>query len=292
MKEILSNTDLKELFGFKFVSKDIETLQENEIQLSAKEIASNIQKYDLSISENYLKLELPNNGRFIIKDGNCVSIEHNKGQSLENVLVFLYGTCVGALLFQRGLVPLHGSAVMTENGAVLFLGQSGAGKSTTAAALNKRGYSFVSDDICALKLEGGTVYLIPSGADLKLWKQSMNLLEASTEGLSKVRTHVEKYYFPIEPEEKQLCRISKIYLLSTHNKEEIAISDPLKGVSKLHAVSENTYRQKFIHGLNRKNEHFKIISTLLPKIPVIPVLRPHSGKFNDLIDLIEEDMLR
>ena len=53
------------------------------------------------------------------------------------VRLYLLGTCMGALLFQRKLLPLHGSAVVINGKAYAFVGDSGAGKSTLAAAFSK-----------------------------------------------------------------------------------------------------------------------------------------------------------
>ncbi len=62
----------------------------------------------------------------------------------------LYGTVTGLLLAWRGLIPIHGSAVEWNGNAVLFCGASGAGKSTTVAALISRGARLLSDDLSVL----------------------------------------------------------------------------------------------------------------------------------------------
>jgi hypothetical protein len=54
-----------------------------------------------------------------------------------------------------GLEPLHGSAVRVgEGGALLVLGPSEAGKSTTAKLLRQAGMPFVADDACAIDSSG------------------------------------------------------------------------------------------------------------------------------------------
>lgn len=51
----------------------------------------------------------------------------------------------------RGLEVLHASAVAIDRGAVAFLGPSGAGKTSLALALCRRGAAFLADDVLALE---------------------------------------------------------------------------------------------------------------------------------------------
>jgi hypothetical protein len=53
-----------------------------------------------------------------------------------------------------GIEPLHGAAVARGDGSLLLLGPAGAGKSTLAAALERHGYAFMSDDACAIDEHG------------------------------------------------------------------------------------------------------------------------------------------
>jgi hypothetical protein len=49
---------------------------------------------------------------------------------------------------------MHGAAVARDDGAILIPGASGAGKSTLAAFLAAQGYSYLSDDLIALRADG------------------------------------------------------------------------------------------------------------------------------------------
>jgi len=57
----------------------------------------------------------------------------------------------------RGRAVIHGAAVGTEHGAVLLLGPSSAGKSTTALACVDSGFDYLGDDLCAITLESTAV---------------------------------------------------------------------------------------------------------------------------------------
>ena len=91
------------------------------------------------------------------------------------------------LLQLRGTVCLHASAVGAGDGVVGFLGASGKGKSTVAAALVARGFPLVSDDVLPLQVEEGEQGLLagPGLLELRLWSFSARLAGVSEQmGLS------------------------------------------------------------------------------------------------------------
>jgi serine kinase of HPr protein (carbohydrate metabolism regulator) len=61
-----------------------------------------------------------------------------------------------------GRLSLHGSAVSMANGAVVLVGETGAGKSTTAMALVERtGGAFLADDIVPVDWHDGVPFVSP-----------------------------------------------------------------------------------------------------------------------------------
>src|SRR5271165_534370 len=75
-------------------------------------------------------LSIPGIARYLALDGRMIVIDRAAGADDADVRVFLLASVFGALLHQRGVLPLHGSAVAAGPGAVLFLGASVSGKST------------------------------------------------------------------------------------------------------------------------------------------------------------------
>ena len=287
------------LFGFNLVqhnsSPPAGESSENDINILVERNLSpetDVRRYQCKMSENLLELELPNLGRFQIKNGNQITIKYNSGIVPKDILPFLYGSCMGASLYQRGIIPLHGSAVATAKGAILFIGHSGSGKSTLAASMIDRGYPYICDDISAIRILDGDPVLIASHTDLKLWKNALAMLNKSTDGLTPIRSNIEKYFFPIEQKalRKHYC-IHKIYILNIHNKETIELSAPLKGKEKFNQVQNNAYRKKFINGLKRQRTYFNTIMPLLENTEIKTVTRPQKGYFQDLVNCIETDML-
>jgi hypothetical protein len=68
----------------------------------------------------------------------------------------------------RGLEVMHASGVVLDGDAMLFVGPSGIGKSSLAAALVRRGASLLSDDAIALSLNDGALIAHPGSAALHL----------------------------------------------------------------------------------------------------------------------------
>ncbi|MDD5598012.1 MAG: hypothetical protein PHV82_08710 [Victivallaceae bacterium] len=288
------------LFGFNLIEHSSPAIAgecgENDINIRIErnpDPETDIRRYSCKMAENLLEMELPNLGRFRIENGNRITVKHNSAIDSKEILPFLYGACMGASLYQRGLTPLHGSAVATEKGAVLFIGASGSGKSTITAALINRGYQFICDDIGALRMLDGNPVLLASHGDLKLWKSALAMLDKSSAGLTPIRSSLEKYFFPVnrKPPRKHYS-VYKIYILNVHNKESIELSAPLKGKEKFNRVKKHAYRKKFINGLNRQKTYFSTIMSLLANTEIKSVVRPRTGYFQELIDCLETDMLK
>jgi hypothetical protein len=69
---------------------------------------------------------------------------------------------------QRGLLVLHASGVAFPDCAAIFLGETGAGKSTLAAAFYSRGRSIVADDLIAVRNCGPIPQVLPGFPRLRL----------------------------------------------------------------------------------------------------------------------------
>ncbi|GIX30239.1 MAG: hypothetical protein KatS3mg124_0711 [Porticoccaceae bacterium] len=68
---------------------------------------------------------------------------------------------------------LHAAAVAVEDIALAFLGTSGRGKSTLAAAFAARGFSFLADDGLALDRRREGWLALPSHPAIRLWPDSL-----------------------------------------------------------------------------------------------------------------------
>jgi hypothetical protein len=82
----------------------------------------------------------------------------------------------------RGYEALHGAAVQTPAGVVAIVGASGAGKSSLAAELLRRGHGLFGDDVLVVGRHGGGVAAFPGGAHLSLESGNAEGLDAEILG--------------------------------------------------------------------------------------------------------------
>jgi hypothetical protein len=231
-------------------------------------------------------------GAFQVSKGSEITIEIFPNAAPELMRVFLLGSVFGALLHQRGILALHGSAIDTKDGALVITGQSSSGKSTLAASLTRKGYPFVSDDISALHQDEKGFNVHHGIPQIKLWKDVLNKLGID-EGLKQIRPSVEKYRrvvlngFVLQPK-----KVTRIIVLSSKNTNGIEIKE-LRGVKKFEPLKENTYRYEFINALQVSDQHFKSIMDLANSAKIFHVQRPSSPlMIEELTDAVVDKIIK
>jgi hypothetical protein len=124
------------------------------------------------------------------------------------------GTAMGVLALQRGLLPLHASAVEVNGECVAFVGRSGAGKSTLAACLARRGYPLVADDMMTVGFDAAGAAIAWRGApEVKLWGSALDAIGETGAELIPVRPGLAKYYAPAKLSRADSLPLRRIYLL-------------------------------------------------------------------------------
>ncbi|WP_035241287.1 hypothetical protein [Desulfobacter vibrioformis] len=222
-----------------------------------------------------------------ITRGKRITIERAAGALDEEILLFLMGSAMGALLHQRGMLPLHAGAIAVDNEAVLFCGPSGIGKSTLSAAFHKRGLPLLADDVCGVTV-GREVRVVAGFSQLKLWEDSLGQLNKSKDGLRRVSKDPDfrKFFVPIDPPGTQALAVRSLFILSSAGKDEFEVSE-LKGRARIEPVMANTYRPGFLKGLGIQQAHFRMCARLANQARVIRVIRPEQGfRLDELMDLV------
>jgi hypothetical protein len=219
-------------------------------------------------------LRIPGVGRFSITGGDRILIDPDSGADEQSLRLFVLGSCMGAILHQRGFLVLHGSALRFGDRCVAFIGDSGAGKSTTAAALHLRGHEILADDISVIDGSGRVQAGFPQ---MKLWADTARRLGMDTGAMARIRPQADKYAFPVK---RGFCEfplsLAAVFVLRTHDKPEL-LFEPIRGMEKMNLLNQHTYRFEYVRGLGMQRRHLLQCSRLANLVQVTAVTRPIAG---------------
>lgn len=233
--------------------------------------------------------EVPEVARYLVENGSSVTIEPAAGGDEEAIFRFLRMTPTAALLFQRGVLALHAAAVSNGAGAVLLAGDSGAGKSSLAAALALRGWSLLSDDLAAVGLNpAGEPVVRPTFPDLALWPDSLNKLGIDSAGLPRLDANRLSLSVP-QRFSKDSLPLRAVYFLSVHNKEDLRRGEPA-GAERFRAMGKRLYNSRIADALLDKGAYMRIAAAIAQRCRIIRLTRPRGAWcVEELADVIEQE---
>ncbi|MBU7007233.1 hypothetical protein [Phosphitispora fastidiosa] len=229
-------------------------------------------------TKEFVMFRLPQAVVFCIREGKKITVSPLRDFDAAMVRVFILGTCMGALLLQRRVLPLHGSAVAIAGRAYGFIGDSGAGKSTLASAMISRGYRLLTDDVLAVTFSHeGIPLVIPSYPQQKLCRESLNELGMEAGLYRHIYDRENKYGIPV-PEEFYAgpLPLAGLFELVTTKEEGIEIR-PLARLERLYSLYYQTYRKFLIPRLNLMEWHFKTSTSIASRIDFFQLRRPDTG---------------
>ena len=109
--------------------------------------------------------------------GKVITLDASATADPADLARWIQGPATAAILYQRGILPLHASAIVLAAGAVAFLAPSGVGKSSLAAAFVSTGAPLLTDDLLAVRLdERGTLLAYPGAPGLRLTPEAWDVL--------------------------------------------------------------------------------------------------------------------
>jgi hypothetical protein len=226
---------------------------------------------------------------FEVKGGQQIRIWPAAGATQKDIEIILSGPAWATLCHQRGMLPLHASAVVTKGGITAFAGHSGAGKSTTAALLSSLGYELVADDILPVSFNGNSIPgAWPYLRRLKLQGEPIiHLGLTPTEPVGE-KLDKEKYFvLPKCAGDDKWSRLDRLYLLEMDPTDSRVSIDRITGAEAVRTLIDQTYHFNFILGIGRFRDHLAFCTHLASKIAVYRLRRPRSfGAGKELGSLI------
>lgn len=172
-----------------------------------------------SLDEPLISLLLPMGVEFVFsEDARHIWVNWNALITFEYTAALLLNMGLAYNLHLRHFTCLHGSAVEVNGQAVIFVGDSGMGKSTTASYFAQRGHPVITDDIAALQDQNGSFSITPGYPSLRLLDSSItsDLLQ-SQPTLTPIAPDLDKQYLSLGDKRFQFAAaplpISQIFLI-------------------------------------------------------------------------------
>lgn len=207
------------------------------------------------IRDRILRLRIEGVGRFEVANGDTIRFERDPsiaapGVGDADVRIFLLGSCLGAILQQRGTVPLHASTVIIDDAAVAFMGPSGAGKSTTLAMLVADGHAMLSDDVSALRVDADIISVLPAYGQVKLNPDSVEHLRLDRDKLAWINRFRSKFALDCSARlGAQPAPLKTVFIIEPSATARNVTVDAVHGSERFALLHRNTYRQVFHDGL-------------------------------------------
>ena len=242
----------------------------------------------------YLRLAYFDGTQFWLdREGTEVWATWPSNLAMEDAATYLLGPVLGILLRLRGVTCLHASAVAFGEIAVAFVGSEGAGKSTTAAALARRGHAILSDDVVALAERSGSFLVHPAYPYLCLWPESVESLYGSREALPQFSANYEKRCLSLEKQELRFAErampLAAIYILGDRRGDPAPLVEELAPQNAFLALVANTFATNTLDSGMRAKE-FEILARLAPSVPIRGLCAHRdASRLPELCDLLNEE---
>ena len=221
------------------------------------------------VQPELFRMVAPGVAVYRVEEGKRILITPFPGVPVDELRLFLLGSAMGALLYQRGLFPLNGSAVETRWGAMIFVGEQGIGKSTLAAEFHRRGYRLLSDDVCAVAAAPEELQVLPALAQFRLCEDAYQRLGAP----QNARFDVDKFVVPMG---EGYCP-DPVPLRAIHVLAEQESGPPefevLRGFDRVQRLLENLYRPHYLKGQKTQSDLMRMASLIAQRTSMAAVTR-------------------
>jgi len=228
------------------------------------------------------------------RSGESVWVNWSEVSTFEDAASFFLGPVMGLLLRFRGITCIHASAIELGGRAVLFAGEEGAGKSTTAAALSRRAHRVISDDIAALDESSEGLQVIPAFPYLSLWPDSVAVVYGERKKLPEFSRNFEKRRLELAREglgfqSAKLPLGAVFFLEGVESTTGAPLIEPLDAKESLVSLIVHSYANSLI-GAEMRAREFRTLGRLIASVPIRRLRRaPERGGLERICQAIEKE---
>ena len=245
-------------------------------------------------NKNFFNLNL-NKGIYCKKDQLKASVDNNIRYQILNKKISntdlsfkLFTHPMGLYLFQKGNFVLHSSAINIGGKGFIFMGLSGAGKSSAIGSLINHG-ELITEDISKINFDGDSAFIYPSLPIIKLSKDIFNFHSFETVGdfdIAGDQRNRKGYVVKNFDQTNAPVKVSGCFILDGENSKEIQKVD-----------SDFAFRNLLMNSFSaipknecKKSEKMLLnnISSFIGKVPIYNLPRQKNFSNKLILDFISK----
>jgi hypothetical protein len=215
----------------------------------------------------------------------------------EALLAYLLVDALSYSMVRLGREPLHATAVLTDAGAVAFVGESGFGKSTLGALFVRDGFRLVTDDMLVLT-PAPAAYLAHAGPPrLKLYRPIASRIFGDSDRGVPMNSVTEKIIIPLDEGQtlRDCTSLRAVYLICRPDERHrgrrpvIRRLSPARAFPRILAATAGHYPFE----RERLTRQFEFVTQLVARVPIKTLSYPRDeNNMNRLRDAVLADLNR
>jgi len=243
-------------------------------------------------TQDWLCIDCPRSAKhalrfYVSSDGSKIISNKPDIIPVNDLESFILGPILGCVLRLRNRICLHASVLEYNGKVIAMVGDKGAGKSTTAAALLQAGARLVSDDIAVLHNNDTNTHMVyPGYPGIRLLPEVLPQFGLNQHNYRPVVSTSDKRIIPLAVNQQDIesndnwkfqsrpQQLTTIYALKprmpdlTHTK-----ITTLSGKNALIAIAPHSYARRVLDE-QHQNEEFTFMAQLARSMPVKSVECP------------------
>lgn len=226
-------------------------------------------------------------------DGRRIWVSWDEAVAFDHVAAHILNSALGFAMRLRGHACLHASGVVVEDRAVLFVGDSGMGKSTTAGYFARSGFPLLTDDFVVLRQYDGQIWIDPGYPSVRLFLDSGRTLAngAADDALMPIAPNRRKHYLNLAtsgyPFAEHAAPLGMIYLLA--GRSTVTESRAVAPSQALVELMHNLYPWSMT-GTAEGARDFRMLAALVGRVPVRRLVLPNRlDRLNEAVERVQAD---